>query len=85
MVFSLSPAMRRYLEQVASVEGKKFACLVTQAFPFAWLGGNRAVGQMREALQAKGAAFCEAGIVNWNRSGRERQIAEVVDRISGAL
>ena len=77
--------MRRYLEQVASVEGKKFACLVTQAFPFAWLGGNRAVGQMRKALQAKGAAFCEAGIVNWNRSGRERQISEVVDRISGAL
>jgi hypothetical protein len=82
MAFSLSPVMSSYLEQVPSVEGKKVACLVTEAFPFAWLGGNRAVGKMKTALEARGASYCGSGIVNWGRPGRDKQIAEVVDRLS---
>ncbi len=57
------------------------ALLVTQAFPFAWMGGNQAVRQLRKACQAKGAHVCASGVVNWSR-GRERKTSEVVDRLS---
>ena len=81
--FSLCQAMVDYLEQVASLQGKKVALLVTEAFPYPWLGGNRAVRQMKRACESKGATVCGSGIVNWMKKRREQQIVEVVDRLSG--
>ena len=83
--FALSPVMRRYLGQVASLQNKKVACLVTQAFPYPWLGGNRAVRQMRRLCESKGATVCGSGVVNWMRSRREERIAGVADRLSKLL
>jgi len=80
--FSLCQAMVEYLKQVESLEGKKVACLITQAFPFPWLGGNRAVRQMTRACESKGATVCGSGIVNWMKKRREQQIVEVVDQVS---
>jgi len=82
MAFSLSPAMKSYLEQIASLENKQVACLVTEFFPYPWLGGNRAIGQMRKICEMKGATVCGTGIVNWSRKRRDQQIAQVVDRLS---
>ncbi|MFO8034546.1 MAG: NAD(P)H-dependent oxidoreductase [Candidatus Bipolaricaulota bacterium] len=82
--FSLSPAMQAYLGKLPSLKGKPVACLVTQFFPFAWMGGNRAVRQMRKACEAKGARFCGSGIVHWSRN-REHRSAEVVDRLSSCF
>lgn len=81
--FSLCLPMLGYLKQVTSLQGKKVACLVTQGFPWAWMGGNRAIRQMEGLCQAKGAMVCGAGVVNWMNKNRERQIGEVVDRLSG--
>ena len=81
--FSLCQAMVEYLKQVASLQGKEVALLVTQAFPYPWLGGNRAVRQMKRACESKGATVCGSGIVNWMKKSREQQIVEVVDRLSG--
>ena len=81
--FSLCQAMVDYLKQVASLQNKKVALLVTQAFPYPWLGGNRAVRQMKRACESKGATVCGSGIVNWMKKRREQQIVEVVDRLSG--
>ncbi|MGC9530269.1 MAG: flavodoxin family protein [Candidatus Bipolaricaulaceae bacterium] len=83
--FSLSAAMQAYLKQIGSLEGKRVALLVTQRLPFRWLGGNRAVRQMRKACRAKGAQVCGSGVVNWSRAGREQRIAEVVEGLSRAL
>lgn len=82
MAFSLSPVMTEYLKQVASLQDKKVAFLVTEAFPFPWLGGNRAVRQMKRACESKGATVCGSGIVNWMKKRREQQIVEVVDELS---
>jgi len=82
MAFSLSPVMTSYLEQIASLQNRKVACLVTQFFPYPWLGGNRAIGQMRKICEMKGATVCGTGIVNWSRKRRDQQIAQVVDRLS---
>jgi len=81
--FSLSPVMASYLKQVASLQNKKVAFLVTEAFPYPWLGGNRAVRQMKRACESKGATVCGSGIVNWMKKRRDQQIVEVVDRLSG--
>lgn len=80
--FSLNQATQEYLKQCASLEGKLVACLVTQAFPYAWMGGNRAIRQMRKLCEAKGVTVRGTGIVNWSKKTREEQIVEVTDKLS---
>ena len=77
-----SPAMRSYLAEVASLEGKKVACLVTEGFPFPWMGGNQTIRKMVGTCESKGAAICGTGIVNWTSLRRARKITVVVDRLS---
>ena len=76
-----APPMVRYLEQVASLDGKKVACLVTGFFPAGW-GQNQTVAQMRETCESKGATVCGAGSVGWLSLRRKRQISKVVDSLS---
>lgn len=83
--FALAPAMRAYLAQVPALGGKRVAGFVTQGLPFAWLGGNRALRQLRRACAAKGATFCGSGLVTWSPKNREGQIAGLVDRLSRCL
>ena len=74
--------MVTYMNQLGSLQGKMVGLLVTEAFPFGWLGGNRAIGQMKKACESKGATVSGSGLVNWMRPGRERQIADVVHSLS---
>jgi len=80
--FSLSSVMASYLTQIASLQGKKVAFLVTQFFPFPWMGGNRTLGQMKKICESKGAAVCGVAIVNWSNPSREKRITEVVEKLS---
>ncbi len=80
--FSLSPAMKSYLSQVPSLQGKRAACLVTQHLPYPWLGGNRAISQMKKICESKGGEICETGIVNWSNKKRENMITDVVEKLS---
>ena len=80
--FSLSPVMISYLTQVASLQGKKVACLVTQFFPYPWMGGNRAIGQMKKICESKGAVVFGSEVINWSSSRRNLKIIEAVDRLS---
>ena len=80
--FSLSSVMASYLTQIPSLQGKKVAFLVTQFFPFPWMGGNRTVGQMKKICEPKGAAVCGEAVVNWSKRSREKRITEVVEKLS---
>lgn len=80
--FSLSPVLKAYLEQVDSLEGKTVGCLVTQQFPYPWLGGNRAIRQMRKLCEAKGGRVYGTGIVNWAASRREQTKATAIEKLS---
>ena len=75
-----APPMASYLEQVAPLENKQVACLVTGVFPAGW-GRNQTVAQMEEICASKGATVCGSGSVGWWSLGRKRQIAEVVDSL----
>jgi len=80
--FSLSPVMAKYLGEIGSLEKKSAVCLITQGFPFAWLGGSRAARQMRTLCEAKGAAVRGAAVVNWMGRGLDRRIANGVEKLS---
>ncbi len=80
--FSLSPVMKSYLTQVASLKGKKVACFVTKALPFYWTGGSRATAQMKKICESKDATVCGTGIVIWMGKRREKKIADVVEKLS---
>jgi len=80
--FSLSSVMASYMTHIASLQGKKVALLVTQFFPFPWMGGNRTIGQMKKICESKGAAVCGEEIVNWSNPSREKRITEVVEKFS---
>lgn len=80
--FSLAPVMKQYLSRVSGLAGKKVSCFVTQQLRQAWLGGNRAVRQMKSACGQKGAILAASGVVHWSSDARDRQIEDVVARLS---
>ena len=57
--FSLSSAMTAYLSQIKSLQDKKVAFLVTQFFPFPWLGGNRTIEQIKKSVNPREQLFAE--------------------------
>lgn len=79
--FSLSPVMKKYLLQLPSLRGKRIGCYVTQYFPFPWMGGNRAIKQMKSICSTKGEEVIGEGIINWSNKEREKKIIDVVDKL----
>ena len=81
--FSLSPVLATYLAQLSSLRDKKIACFVTMGFPFAWMGGNRAIAQLKEICECKGGTVCGTGVVNRMSTHREKNITNMVEKLSG--
>lgn len=77
--FSLSPVMALYLSGLSSLNGKRTGLFVTQFFPRAWMGGNRAVRQMVRLCEAKKAVVSHTSVVNWSSRQRERLIECLTD------
>jgi len=80
--FSLSQVMAACLKQINSLKGKNVGCLMTQYFPFPFLGGNRAMRQIINICVRKEATIFGTGIVNWSRSNREEQISKIVESMA---
>jgi flavodoxin len=81
--FSLCVPMRKYFSKVKSLKGKKVAILITQYFPFEWMGGKRTIGQMTKICKSKGAKVVGSGDVNWSFEGRrKKKMAKVVKHLS---
>jgi len=83
--FSLSPVLKAYLKQVGSLAGKKVACLVTQQFPYPWMGGNRAIRQMKKLCMRKGGAIVGSAVVNWAASRREETMSAAIESLGSAF
>lgn len=83
--FSLSPIMKLYLTQLASIKGKNVGCFVTEQLPFPWMGGNRAIKSMSQFIENKGGNLLISGIVNWSNKKRDLMINDIVERLSLAI
>lgn len=81
--FSLAEVMKNYLTQIASLKNKKVALLVTQMFPFQWMGGNNTIRQMTGICESKGGEISGSAIINWSNPNREEKIKNSVDRLTG--
>lgn len=76
-------AMQAFLQRLPSLDGKLLAGIVTEAFPFASMGGNQAVRSMEHLLDAKGGKLSATGVVNWMFPGKRKAlIAETVEKIA---
>jgi len=80
--FRLAFVMQAYLRSLPSLQGKLLAGLVTEAFPFPWMGGNQALKGMEKLVNAKGGTLSATGVVNW-RSPEKREvlIAQTIEKI----
>lgn len=83
--FSLCPVMKDYLVGVGGLGGKPCACLVTQQFPYAWMGGTRSVRQMAALCRRKGADPVAHAVVQWAQAKREASILASVGQITQAF
>jgi|AntAceMinimDraft_16_1070373.scaffolds.fasta_scaffold02672_2 flavorubredoxin len=83
--FSLSPVLATYLRGIGSLDGKSVACLVTQLFPYPWMGGNRAIRQMRRLCESKGATVRGSGIVNRSKFRCANTTEQAIKRVTQAL
>ena len=71
-----------YLDQLSSLQGKKISCFVTQQLPFAFMGGNRSIKQMKKAVIAKNGTVHATGVVNWSSKTREDLITDLINRLT---
>jgi hypothetical protein len=83
--FSLCPVLKTYLQGIGSLDGKTVGCLVTEAFPYPWLGGNHAIRQMRKLCQSKDGRVVGTAVVNWAQSRREQTTKQAVETLSTAF
>jgi flavodoxin len=81
--FSLATPMDSYFRGLVTLQGKLVSLFVTHHFPFAWLGGNRALSQMRTHIVTRGGIVGEAGVINWSNRKREQEILQLVEQIGG--
>ena len=79
--FSLAPAMKEYLTQIQSLEGKKVACYVTKGLPFKSTGGKQAISEMTKIVQSKGGNMLGTDILVW-KGGKLKNIIKLVDKLS---
>ena len=82
--FSLSLVMSKYLKE-ANLNNKKVMCFVTQAFPFSWMGGNRAIKQMNNICLKKDAEIINNGIINWYRKDKEERVEKLIKRMCNLI
>lgn len=77
--FRISRQMDAFLARLPDLEGKKTACFVTHAFPFAFLGGKGSLRQLETRLRQKGADLVASACLDWGSRRRESQIAALKD------
>ncbi len=82
--FQISPIMKRYLESLPTLSGKKIACFVTHQFPRAFLGGNQTINAMKKIIAKKGGVVSQQGVIDWSNKKRETQIQDLIRDLSQA-
>lgn len=80
--FSLSPIMQSFLSKCKSLHGKNVGCYVTQQFPYPWMGGNRAIEQMKGLCKSIDANVTDTAIINMSNKKREKMITNAVEKLS---
>ncbi len=76
--FQLSRVMRSYLTQVQHLEGKLIDVFITHFFPFAWMGGDQTLKQMKKLIKSRGGEVRYKTSINWSRRNRDATVEEMI-------
>jgi len=82
---SATAAVRKAISEMTGMKDKPVVLFVTEFFPFAWMGGSRAVKQMEEAAAARGAKIVCKEIIHWKRRDRQKQLDAFADAFRSVL
>lgn len=75
--FMLSNVMRVYLEK-NDFTGKKVDLFVTHFFPYAWMGANHTLKQMKKLITDQGGEVFSMTSINWKNRKRNQEIDDLV-------
>jgi len=81
--FMLSKVMSKYLNQIGDLSDKKIDLFITHFFPFAWMGGNQTLKQMKRLIERKNGVVQRMTSVNWKSKKREIIIESMVKQYLG--
>lgn len=76
--FQLSKVMVTYLNQVQHLEEKLIDIYITHFFPFAWMGGNQTLNQMKKLIKSHGGEVRYKISINWSRRNKDHMIDEMI-------
>lgn len=79
--FSMSPVLKAYFDQ-GSFKNRKVYLFVTHFFPFAFMGGNSAISQMKKFVEQREGIVLNSRIIDWKSPSREKEIRSLVDQFS---
>ena len=77
--FSIPKIMKAYLTQVDDLSHKGIDLFITHHFPFACLGGNRTLRQMKRLVKAKNGVVKKMTSVNWTSRKRQNVIINLIN------
>ena len=80
--FQISKVMKTYLEQLPSLKGKTIDLFITHFFPFAWMGGNISLKQMKKIVESKEGVVRNMTSINWKNRNRVKTMNEMVEKYS---
>jgi hypothetical protein len=85
--FSLCLGFSHYLKEMPTFKSNQTHIFVTHHFPFAWLGGNNAISQMKSILSKHNITVNSSKVFNWSRKNNTKEIElwieDTVNRIIG--
>lgn len=76
--FSIPKVTRAYLEGLPDLDGKTVDLFITHFFPFAWMGGNQVLKQMKKIILRKHGVVQKMTSVNWKSKKREQIIESMI-------
>ena len=85
MAFSLCAVMASYLEQSPDFQGQKSICFVHQFFPFAPMGGNQAVSQLKNIVQNKNSKVLSTFVLNMSSLRYSKRIDDTAAQINNMI
>ncbi|MFW3146356.1 MAG: flavodoxin family protein [Thermoplasmatota archaeon] len=83
--FRLNQIMRKYLEELPRLDGKRGACMITKALRWKWTGGNSAAKAMKTTMESRGANVISSEIISWKSKTLEKDIDDACERLSRAF
>ena len=70
--------MNVYLNQLQNIDGKLIDLYIMHFFPFAWMGGNQTLNQMKKIIKSRGGEVRYKTSINWKSRKKEHTINEMI-------